>query len=299
MDLTTNYLGLTLKNPLVASSCSLTGTPDGARKLESDGFAGVVVRSIFEEELASIGAAHMANLQAIREAVSIPVIASVNCRTHSTWGNFAREIEATGVSAIELNLYDIPEDPTESSAQIEARQLDLVRQVVASTRLPVAVKLSPFYTALIPFCRALQDAGVKGVALFNRFMQPDINTETGHLRYNVNLSCSNDMRLPLRWTAILREHLTIDLALTGGVHTADDAIQAILVGATVVCPCSVLYTRRTTNPAGEILDGLKGWLARKGHQQVSEFRGTMCNTGFGDRTGFERAHYVKTLSSAK
>jgi dihydroorotate dehydrogenase (fumarate) len=299
MDLTTTYLGLALKNPLVAASCSLTGSPESARKLEAAGFAALVARSIFEEDLSCIGDAHLANLRAIREAVAIPVIASVNCRTHASWGAFAREIEATGVAALELNVYDIPEDAAESSAQIEARQLDLVRQVVASTRLPVAVKLSPFYTALIPFCRGLQEAGARGIVIFNRFMQPDINTETGHLRYNANFSHSNDMRLPLRWTAILRDQLTIDIALTGGVHTADDAIQAILVGATVVCPCSVLYERRDANPAGEILDGLKGWLARKGHRQVNEFRGSMRTTGFGDRSGFERAHYVQTLRSVK
>jgi dihydroorotate dehydrogenase (fumarate) len=299
MDLTTTYLGLTLKNPLVASSCSLTGSPESARKLEANGFAALVARSIFEEDLSRIGDAHLANLQAIQKAVTIPVIASVNCRTHASWGAFAKEIEATGVAALELNLYDIPEDPSESSAQIETRQLDLVRQVVASTRLPVAVKLSPFYTALIPFCRGLEAAGVKGIVIFNRFMQPDINTETGHLRYNANFSTSNDLRLPLRWTAILRDQLTIDIALTGGVHTADDAIQAILVGATVVCPCSVLYERRDANPAGEMLVGLKGWLARKGHLQVNEFRGSMRTTGFGGRSGFERSHYVKTLSSVR
>ena len=299
MDLTTTYLGLTLKNPLVAPSCSHTGSPESARKIEAAGFAALVVRSIFEEDLPVMGAAHLANLRSIREAVAIPVIASVNCRTHASWGAFAKEIETTGVSALELNLYDIPEDATESSAQIEARQLDLVRQVVASTRLPVAVKLSPFYTALIPFCRGLQEAGAKGVVIFNRFMQPDINTETGHLRFNANFSTSSDLLLPLRWTAILRDQLAIDIALTGGVHTADDAIQAILVGATVVCPCSVLYQHPDTNPAGEILAGLKGWLARKGHQQVSEFRGAMRTTGFGARTGFERAHYVKTLRSVK
>ncbi|MFZ4397385.1 MAG: hypothetical protein ACOYOU_17360 [Kiritimatiellia bacterium] len=299
MDLTTTYLGLTLPNPLVASSCSLTGSPEGASKIQADGFAALVVRSIFEEDLSRIGDAHLANLRAIRAAVTIPVIASVNCRAHDSWGEFAKAIEATGVAALELNLYDIPDDPAESSAQIEQRQLTLVRQVVAATGLPVTVKLSPYYTALIPFCRGVQDAGAKGIVLFNRFMQPDINTETGQLRFNVNFSSSRDLRLPLRWTAILRDQLALDIAMTGGVHTADDAIQAILVGANVVCPCSVLYQQREGNPVGEILNGLKEWLARKGHQQISELRGSMRNTGFGGRTGFERAQYMKTLSGVK
>jgi dihydroorotate dehydrogenase (fumarate) len=299
MDLTSTYLGLTLKNPLVMSACSLTGTPDGVRKLEDAGFAAVVVRSLFEEDLARIGDTHLANLAAIRTAVSIPVIASVNCQAHASWECFARQVETTGVAALELNLYDIPDSPAETSAQIEARQLDLVRQVVAATRLPVTVKISPFYTALIPFCLALQQAGARGIVLFNRFMQPDINTETGQLRFNVNFSTSADMRLPLRWTAILREHLTLDLALNGGIHTADDAVQAILVGANVLYPCSVLYQRPDANPAAEILDGLRHWLASKGHQQISECRGAMRNTNFGDRSGFERAHYRKTLGGAR
>ena len=299
MDLTTTYLGLTLKNPLVASACSITGTPEGAAKLEAAGFSALVVRSIFEENVATVGSVHLANLRAIRAAVKIPVIASVNCRTHAVWGTFAKEIEATGVDALELNLYDVPEDATETSVQIEERQLALVQQVVASTKLPVTVKISPFYTALIPFCRGLQAAGAKGIVIFNRFMQPDINTETGQLRYNANFSTSNDLRLPLRWTAILRDQLTLDIAVTGGVHTADDALQAILVGANVVYPCSVLYLRPNDNPAGDILNGLKEWLARKGHQQISELRGTMRTTNYGGRTGFERAHYVKTLSGVK
>jgi dihydroorotate dehydrogenase (fumarate) len=299
MDLSTNYLGLALKNPLVAPACSITGTPDGARKVEADGFAALVVRSIFEEELLQVSAPHLDNLRAIRAAVGIPVIASVNCHTHSHWGTYAREIEATGVNALELNLYDIPEDPAETSLQIETRQLDLVRQVVASTRLPVTVKLSPYYTAMIPFCKGVQAAGAKGVVLFNRFMQPDINIETGQMRFNVNFSQSKDLRLPLRWTAILREQLTLDIALTGGVHTADDAIQALLVGANVVCPASVLYQKREGRPAGEILDGLLHWLARKGHERIGEFRGSMRTTGLGSKTGFERAHYVRTLQGAK
>ena len=299
MDLTTSYLGLTLKNPLVAASCSLTGTPDGARKLEAAGFAALVARSLFAEHIPDTGDAHLANLRAIREAVSIPLIASINCQTHGRWVSFALEVEDTGVAAIELNLYDIPEDATVSSAEIEKQQIDLVREVVASTRLPVSVKISPYYTALIPFCRGLQEAGAKGLVLFNRFMQPDINTETGHLRFNANFSRPEDIRLPLRWTAILRDQVKIDLALSGGVHGIDGALQAILVGANAVCLCSVLYEQPAGNPAGEILAGLKAWLARKGHTQIGELRGVMRTTGFGGKTGFERAHYVKTLSSVK
>lgn len=299
MDLTTSYLGLTLKNPLVASSCSLTGSPEGARKLEAAGFAALVARSLFAEHIAGNGGTHLVHLQAIREAVSIPVIASINCQTRGRWVSFAREIESAGVAALELNLYDIPEDASVSSSEIEKRQIDLVREVVASTRLPVTVKISPYYTSLIPFCKALQAAGARGLVLFNRFMQPDINTETGHLRFNANFSRPEDVRLPLRWTAILRDQLAVDLALSGGVHHTDGALQAILVGANAVCLCSVLYQRKTGNPVEEILNGLQAWLARKGHSQIGELRGAMRATGYGDKTGFERAHYVKTLTTAR
>lgn len=299
MDLSTTYLGLTLKNPLVASSCSLTGTPDGARRIEAMGFGALVVRSVFEEHLSAGTDAHLANLRAIRTAVSIPVVASVNCRTREGAAGFVRQVEQTGVAAIELNFYDIPEDAAVTSGQIESAQIALVRHVGASTRLPVAVKMSPYYTALIPFCRNLQDAGVKGLVLFNRFMQPDINIETEHLRFNVNFSRSEDVRLPLRWVAILRGRISADLALNGGVHTASEAIQAILVGANAVCLCSVLYQRHEANPVAAIIDGLRHWLALKGHERLDEMRGAMRTQSFGDRTGFERTHYIRTLSEAK
>ena len=309
MDLTTSYLGLTLRNPLVASACSLTATPDGVRRIEAMGFGALVVRSVFEEQLPGAAgaeavtpvepAAYLAHLHDIRAAVSIPVIASINCRSQAGWAAFAREIERTGVHAIEMNLYDIVDDPALSSTEVETREAELVGAVAAVTRLPVSVKLGPHYTALIPFCRRLESLGAKGLVLFNRFMQPDINIETGHLRFNVNFSRAEDVRLPLRWTAILREHLRLDLAVSGGVHDANAAIQAILVGANVVCLCSVLYQRRDANPAAEILDGRKGWLARKGHVKLDEFRGTMRNMNLGHKAGFERAHYVKTLGAAR
>jgi dihydroorotate dehydrogenase (fumarate) len=309
MDLTTSYLGLTLANPLVASACSLTGTPEGARRIEGLGFGALVVRSVFEEQLPGGAgaeavapvdpAAYLAHLRDIRAAVGIPVIASINCRSPAGWAAFAREIEATGVHALEMNLYDIVDDPALSSSDVETREADLVAAVAASTRLPVSVKLGPHYTALIPFARRLEAAGAKGLVLFNRFMQPDINIETGHLRFNVNFSRAEDVRMPLRWTAILREHVKLDLAVSGGVHDTNAAIQGVLVGGNAVCLCSALYLRHGANPAAEILDGLRGWLARKGHMKLDEIRGTMRNTNLGHKAGFERAHHVKTLGAAR
>ena len=307
MDTTTTYLGLKLKNPLVVGSCSLTSTPDGARKLEEKGIGALVVRSFFEDEISDAApgstaadpAAFLKNLGEIRNAVTIPVIASLNGRTPARSTMLARQIEDTGVSALELNLYDIPDSTAHTSASIESHQLELVSAVTAATKLPVTVKISPYYTALVGFCQQLEAHGAKGIVIFNRFMQPDINIETGHLRYNANFSHADDVRLPLRWTAILREHIHADIALSGGVHDANAVIQALLVGANVVTICSVLYLRHDANPVGEILDDLKHWLARKGCQNIDEFRGSMRNTGLGGRAGFERAHYVRTLAAAR
>ena len=307
MDTSTTYLGLKLKNPLVVGSCSLTSTPDGARKLEEKGVGALVVRSFFEDEISDAApgstaadpSAFLRNLVEIRNAVAIPVIASLNGRTPARSAMLARQIEDTGVSALELNLYDIPDSTAHTSASIESHQLELVSAVTAATKLPVTVKISPYYTALVGFCQQLEAHGAKGIVIFNRFMQPDINIETGHLRYNANFSHADDVRLPLRWTAILREHIHADIALSGGVHDANAVIRALLVGANAVCLCSVLYLRHDANPAGEILGDLKHWLARKGCQNIDEFRGTMRNTGLGGHAGFERAHYVRTLASVR
>jgi dihydroorotate dehydrogenase (fumarate) len=326
-NLTTSYLGLELKNPVVAGSSPLTGSLARARELERAGVGAVVMRSIFEEQIraeiagmyatledAGTGPAldylradlpmrlgpekYLDDLRALRRELRIPVIASINCVNPDQWVTFARKIEAAGADALELNVYDIPVDPAMTSEDVETRHLDLVRAIEAEVKLPVAVKLSPYYSGLPAFAARLQALGIEGLVLFNRFLQPDIDVEAGALRYGVHYSRPEDLRLPLRWVAILRDRLTCDLALSSGVHDADGVIQALLAGANVAYVCSALFLRPRTEVIRGMLDGLTAWMDRKGHADLAAFRGRLRETAFGDGSGFERAHYVRTLGGA-
>lgn len=321
-----SYLGLELKNPLIASSCPLTGTVAQARKLEAAGVGAIVMRSIFEEQireeiagmyesLAEAGSGealdylradlpmqlgpekYIANLRALRQELKIPVIASVNCIAPDQWVAFARKLEQAGADALELNVYDIPDDPTADSASVEARHLALVRAIKAEVKLPVAVKLSPFYAGLVHFARTLDALGVEGLVLFNRFLQPDIDIERLSLRFGVHRSHPDDLRLPLRWVAILRERVRCNLALSSGVHDAGSGIKALLCGANAVYLCSALYRPPTGSVVQEILTGVQEWMARHDFATLDDFRGRLREIHLGDGQGFERAHYVKTLGS--
>lgn len=327
MDLRTSYLGLPLKNPLIVSSCPLTSTVGGVEKLEAAGAAAVVVRSIFEEQiraetaqmnddLAAYGTGfaldylradlgmrlgpekYVDEIRAIRKAVGIPVIASINCISSDQWVTFARKIEAAGASALELNLYDIPQNPAETSDAVEARHLALVKAIRAEVRLPLTIKLSPYYTNLLAFVRRLDRLGVNGIVLFNRFLQPDIDLATETLRYEVNLSREQDLRLPLRWVAILREHVRCDIAISGGVHNAAGVAKGVLAGANAAYLCSALYHNHDHRAVlGGIVDTLDEWMHRKGYADIAAFRGQQRERALGDGQGFERAHYFKILSS--
>ncbi len=324
--LKTSYLGLELKNPLIASSCPLTGTVAQARQLEEAGVGGIVMRSIFEEQirediagmydsLAEAGSSaaldylradlpmqlgpekYIDTLRALRRELRIPVIASVNCIVADHWVAFARKLEQAGADALELNVYDIPEDPTADSAAVEARHIELTRAIKAEVKLPVAVKLCPFYTGLLHFAHSLDALGVEGLVLFNRFLQPDIDVERMRLSFEVHRSHPDDQRLPLRWVAMLRERVRCDLALSGGVHDAEGAIKALLAGANAVYLCSVLYREPIGSLTPEILQGLQAWMKRQGFSSVDDFRSRLREINLGDGRGFERAHYVKTLSA--
>ena len=327
-SLATTYLGLSLKNPLIASSCPLTSRLETARSLEAAGVGAIVVRSIFEEQIRE-DVAHMydalaesdssaaldylradlpmrlgpekyiENLKALRKGLKIPVIASVNCIAPDQWVAFARKIERAGVDALELNVYDIPEDPGEDSAAVETRHAALVSAIQAEVSIPVAVKLSPYYAGLANVALRLQRLGVRGLVLFNRFLQPDIDIETQKLVYRVHLSHPDDLRLPLRWVAILRNLVGCDLALSSGVHDADAAIKALLTGANAVYCCSALYRQPTGSAVGEILKGIEAWMERHGHATLEAFRGQMRETALGDGRGFERAHYVRLVGQAE
>jgi dihydroorotate dehydrogenase (fumarate) len=326
-NLKTSYLGLELSNPVVASSSPLTGSVAKARELEAAGVGAIVMRSIFEEQIradvagmyasledAGTGVAldylradlpmrlgpekYIDDLRGLRRELKIPVIASINCVNPDQWVTFARKLETAGADAIELNVYDIPVDPTMTSEDVEARHLDLVRAIKCEVKLPVAVKLSPYYSGLIAFARQLSALEVEGVVLFNRFLQPDIDIESEDLRYGVHFSHADDLRLPLRWVAILRDHLTCDMALSSGVHDATGVTKALLAGANVAYICSVLFLQPRVAVVRGMLSGLTDWMDRKGYGDLAAFRGKMRETEFGDGSGFERAHYVRTLGSA-
>ena len=322
--LNTTYLGLALRNPIIIGSSSQTVNAEKARALEEAGAGALVLKSIFEEQIradvsemydaleADMNPAALDYLQAdlpmqlgperyldrlreIRAAVKIPVIASVNCVHADQWVSFARKIEVAGADAIELNVYDIPDSPNFDAESLEARHAALVEAVRNEVGLPVSVKIGPYYSSLMHFAKRLEKAGAAGLVIFNRFFQPDIDVEELTIRNAVDLSRPEDIRLPLRWTAMLRNQLASDLALTGGVHDAVGAIKAILAGADAVQICSILYLRKDLDVISEITDRMLFWMEGKGFEGIDDFRGALAEKSLSDQAGFERAQYVKTL----
>lgn len=324
-DLKTTYAGLELKNPLVVSSGPLTNTPESVEKLEQAGAGAVVVKSIFEEQIradvsdmyaalegeasgfameylqadlpAQLGPeAYLEKVREMRKRVKIPIICSVNCVEPAQWVNYARKIEDVGADALELNLYHMPVDPSETSAQVEARYLSLVESVMGIVGLPVTVKLSQHVTALMPFARALDQAGVKGLVLFNRFLQTDVDIETETMFYAPNYSTPNVLHEQLRWAAVLRDWVSCDLAISGGIHTGAELAKALLVGANVGCVCSALLVRQDMGVVSEILGGLDAWMVRKGYAALADFGGALREANLEDGHGFERSQYVKAAT---
>jgi len=324
-DLRTTYLGLALKNPLVISSSPLTSVPESVERLERAGAVAVVLKSIFEEQIradvsdmyealegetsgfameylradlpAQLGPeAYLDSLREMRKRVSIPLISSVNCVEPAQWVNYARKIEDAGADALELNLYHMPVDPNETSAQVEARYLALVDAVLKVVRLPVSVKLSHHITALMPFARALERAGVRGLVLFNRFLQTDVDVEKESIFYAPNYSTPEVLHEQLRWAAMLRDWVRCDVAVSGGIHGARELAKALLVGADVGCMCSALLVRQDLGVVRETLEGLEAWMARKGYASVADFRGKLRETDLKDGQGFERSQYVKAAT---
>jgi dihydroorotate dehydrogenase (fumarate) len=323
--LKTTYLGLELKNPLIASSSPLTSHPDSVERLEQAGVAAVVVKSIFEEQIraetaemyaalegassgfameylradlpAQLGPeAYLDAIREMRKRVKIPIICSVNCVEAAQWVNYARKIEDVGANALELNLYHMPVKPDETSAQVEARNAELVEAVMKVVRLPVAVKLSQHFTALMPFARVLDKAGVKGLVLFNRFLQTDVNIESETMFFAPNYSTPNVLHEQLRWAAVLRDWVRCDLAVSGGIHSGTELAKALLVGANVGYVCSALLRRPDLGVVRETLAGLEAWMARKGYASLADFCGKLRETDLQDGHGFERSQYVKAAT---
>jgi dihydroorotate dehydrogenase (fumarate) len=327
VDLTTTYLGLSLKNPLVASASPLSKKIDPVRRLADAGIAAVVLYSLFEEQIThesreldhyltrgadtyaealsyfpdlehyNIGPEpYLEHLHRVKQAVDIPVIGSLNGVSTGGWIEYARKIEQAGADALELNIYYLPADPDVTSAELELSYEALVRDVRAQLRIPIALKLSPFFTALPNMARRFADAGADGLVLFNRFYQPDFDLEQLEVVPNLTLSTSDDLRLPLRWIAMLYGRVPVDFALSGGVHTAEDVLKAMMAGASVAMMTSELLAHGIAR-ARDILEDLQTWMIEHEYQSIAQMRGSMSQRAVAEPAAFERANYMKALNS--
>jgi dihydroorotate dehydrogenase (fumarate) len=327
IDLSTTYLGLQLKNPVVASASPISKKLDGIRSLEDAGAGAVVMYSLFEEQIVheSLALDHFLNrgtdtyaesltyfpdlqnynigpddyLELIRKAketVNIPIIGSLNGVSSGGWIEYAKRIEQAGADALELNVYYVPTDLNLSSQDMEQNYINLVKDVSSQINIPLAVKLSPFFTALPNLCNQLVQAGAGGLVMFNRFIQPDLDIETLEVTPNLVLSNSSELRLPLRWIAILYGNIQADMALTSGVHSAQDVLKAMMAGASVTMLASALLMNGTKR-VSEILVDMQSWMETFEYQSIQQMKGSMSQRAVAEPAAFERANYMKALSS--
>lgn len=326
MDLTTTYLGLKLKNPLVASASPLSHTLESMKRLEEAGISAIVMYSLFEEQIVHESAelSHHLNygsesfnearsyfpnihdynlgpeeyielLHRAKQTLGIPIVGSLNGISAGGWVRYAKKMEEAGADALELNVYYIAADMTVSSADVEERYLAVLREVKKTIKIPVAMKLSPFISSLPNFARRLDAAGVNGLVLFNRFYQPDIDLEALEVRPGVVLSHSHDNRLPLRWIAILRGNIKADLAATSGVHTAEDVLKLTMAGADVTMLCSSLLMHGPRHVT-ELLKEMDQWMINHEYVSIGQMKGSMSQKSVADPSAFERANYMKALN---
>ncbi len=326
-DLKSHYLGLELKNPLLASASPLSRELDRARHLEDAGIAGIVMYSLFEEDLLaeeiqydrfmehqSIGHGeassflppqpdfqssldrYLEQIQQLKRHLSIPVIASLNGISEEGWVGYGRDLQAAGADALEINVYYVAADPEESAADVEQRYLDAVGHLRQAVSIPVSVKLSPQFSSPLFLTRQLQAAGASAVVLFNRFYQSDINLETLSVEPQLKLSDPYESLLRVRWAAIVRGALDIDIAVTGGFHSAGDAIKALLVGANAVQLCSVLL-QQGPGKVSELLEEINGWLDGNEYESVMQMQGSLSHRNAADPAAFERDSYRAVLDS--
>jgi dihydroorotate dehydrogenase (fumarate) len=326
-DLSTTYLGLTLKNPLVVSPSPLCQELGSIRQMEDAGAAAVVLHSLFEEQLTlesrdldhflthgtdsfaealsyypdmgqyKLGPdAYLEHIRKAKGAVKIPIAGSLNGVSTGGWVSYAKKIEQAGADALELNVYYIPTDPDMSGAQVEQMYTDLVRDVRASVKIPVAVKLGPYFSALASMARRLDQAGANGLVLFNRFYQPDFDLEELEVTPNLVLSRSDELRLRLTWVGILYGRVKADLAITGGVHTAEDAIKSMMAGARVAMMTSALL-RNGIPHLKTVLSGVVEWMEKHEYASIRQMQGSMSQKSVAEPAAFERANYMKVLSS--
>jgi len=314
-DLSVTYLGLPLKTPVVASSSPLTQNPDMVKRIEKAGAGAVVLHSLFEEQiLANEGALrnslsgispesyrtkpedYLEYIRRLKSELSIPVIASLNGVSTGGWIVWAKKIEEAGADALELNTYFIASNPEQTPAQMEDMYVELVRMIRSILSIPLSVKLSPYFTAFSHTAGKIAGAGAAGLTLFNRFYQPDIDIESRQIIHRVSLSTSEELLLPLRWIALLYGKTGCDLAITGGVHNADDVIKSIMAGASATMMASALI-RKGVDHISTVLDALSQWMDGHGIASLSEIRGAVSQGAVDDPAAFERLQYQKTLGA--
>lgn len=327
MNLTTNYLGLALRNPIVASSSPLSHNVDSIRRLEDAGAAAVVMYSLFEEQIGfdsyyidyhltqgidsyaesisyfpdmqsyNVGPDEYMNLiRRAKEAVDIPIIGSLNGASVGGWVDYAALIEDAGADALELNIYYLPTNIEISGLEVERLYLEILSAVRQAVTIPVAVKLSPFFSSTANMASRLADHGADGLVLFNRFYQPDFDLENLEVAPRLVLSNSDDLRLPLRWVAILYGRLSVDLALTSGIHTSHDVIKGLMAGAKVTMMASELL-QKGVGRIGQVLNELVTWLKKHEYESVTQMIGAMSQKHCPEPAAFERANYMKMLQS--
>ena len=327
MDLTTSYLGLYLKHPVVASASPLAETVDGIRQLEEAGASAVVLPSLFEERIEDdahhldhyLGyAAHsfaealsyfpeassyrigpdeyLERIASARTLTDLSIIGSLNGVSAGGWVEYARLIEQAGAHALELNLYYIPTDPQMTGDAVETMYLDVLREVRASISIPIAMKLSPYFSATANMAARLAGSGADGLVLFNRFYQPDLDLDSLSVVPRLVLSQPWELRLPLRWVAILYGRIPADLAITSGVHSSDDVLKSLMAGASAVMLTSELL-QHGLGRIDEIVQGLRSWLTEHEYESVAQLRGSMSQMCVAEPAAFERANYLKTLQS--
>ena len=326
LDLKTSYLGLELKNPLLASASPLSKKLDGIRAMEDAGLSGVVLYSLFEEQIIqdsleldhflmrgsysspeaisyfpdlenyNIGPEkYLELIQQAKKAVNIPIIASLNGVSAGGWVKYAQLMEAAGADALELNIYYLPTDKNLTATRIEDAYIELVKSVISQVKIPLAVKLSPSFTSLPSFIQKLAEAKVKGAVLFNRFYQPDLDIENLTVTPTLNLSTSADLLLPLRWIAILYGRVSIDFALTSGVHSGEDALKAMMAGARAAMLASELISRGIPR-AKEILEEMQVWMEKHEYGSIHQLQGSLSQQKVEEPAAFERANYMKALN---
>jgi dihydroorotate dehydrogenase (fumarate) len=327
VDLRTRYLGLELRNPVVPSASTLSSRFETLERLQDAGASAIVMQSLFEEQIEHEELAvhrfieagvdftaeaasyfpeldeyntgpdeYLRHLERTKHDLEIPVIGSLNGASAGGWVRYAKLIQEAGADALELNIYLVAADPETTPQEIEQRYLDLVAAVRASVSIPLAVKVGPYFSAFANMARRLVAAGADGLVLFNRFLQPDIDLDTLEVDPTLHLSTSEELRLPLRWIAILRDRVGCSLAATSGVHTWEDATKLVLAGADVTMMASALF-RNGPEHLGGVLDGLREWLDEHGYGSLEQAKGSVSQAASPNPGAFERSNYMKAVTS--